>query len=116
MIKQFDLEPLSIPGQEILEYKTCRLILSDKHIQFQSEFLADDSDDELLRPDENIHYWNTIALKSSVVGCEILRMTDCKLYKVTIILHGFNNDIYFYKRTKNEAILIQGEIRDYILN
>lgn len=123
-LETFVLSQISLKRQKIKEHLEGKLILRDNSIRFIMKFWAYElkpevGDDEMML--ENDDNWELVytafdisAKKGAISGTELWYVPEGEIWRLTIYVNGFGQDLRIYYQDKAEAHTMTAKLNQYL--
>lgn len=114
-MKKLLFEICELPRQKPTKIFFSELQLHDKYLRYRAKFNATEIDEDTSIEKHDVgNYYDVIALRSKVVGVELL-FTDTEKWKIIISVSGVAQDIKIYFIEYAKAKAFHEEVFEWIL-
>lgn len=114
---KYTIEPVNLSHQKILDWYAGSLKFSKDYIRYYISFLCENRyEDSLLQKEEVFVEEEMMILKSSIAGVTRFKLKDQDVYQLEIHLIGCQDDIHIHIVNREESIMLQQKILNYITN
>lgn len=124
-IAVIELKPIKLKRQRPTEIIGGYLKLFENHIEYYLEFRAEELKEEIRSEDEvmlksedswenNLTYFIATAKRECISGIEMQWLPAARVFRTSIFIMGFANDLCVYYKTRTEALVLVDKINEYL--